>query len=471
MRNVLLIGGSGSGKSTLINMLGNFFLGGSLHNPPESMHVLIPTCHLKSTAGILHSEKDTADNTTSKTSAAHKYSWDSVSFIDTPGFADTSGPEQDDENVLKILEFAGSVEHLSAIVIVQNGTTSRVVSTVRTVISRLRGNIPDVALNNIIFVFTNSSDRESCNFVLAALPFDPCAVVFMNNSAFSTHPSTWSARAKQLLERDWEESRVVITKLLSHIDSMESFSAAPFHHMRACRMSMNDCLVRALTVLAELAKLEERCLDIEANLQRHRAAMERNISYTSTRTVQNTVKEADTWGEKCPACRGRQNVSGRCYGGGTCRGGGYAVVTNVRLVSETITDINEQMKSLYESARSDTATFESLLATVQAAKAGIKAELDGIAGAVKQNCSQILPICSQFSFKDECEALLQQLRDASVVETDNDRKRRLSSLVRSLDEIATRVAPSVKRSSGARPCIFIDAAMPPLTPPVATTTI
>ena len=477
LKKVLLIGESGSGKSTLINMLGNYFLGGSLNDPPASMHIFVPTSNLSSTTDIVHNERNTADSTTSKTSAVQKYNWKSVSFIDTPGFADTNGPEQDDENVLRILEFASNEDTLSAVVIVVNGTNSRLVSTVRTVISRLRGNIPDVALNNIIFVMTNCSDRRSCNFSLSAMPFDPCAVVYMNNSAFSSHPATWSARDKQLLQRDWEDSYSVIRRLLSQIDSMDSFSTAQFRSMLTCRTNINGCLSRALTLLTELGKMEEQCLDTEANLQRHRTTMWQNNSYSNTKTVQKKVYERVSAAQRkkfndagieheydeeirCRTCGGfGQSFIGGCRYGGDCAGSGYESFRMARSVSETITEVNEQMKRLYETACADTATFEKLLATVQTAKARIKADMDSIADTVNQNCAQILPICGQFNFQEECEALLQQLRTAAVLETDYGRKSWLTALVRSLDEIAARANTGGQRAgAGARPCVHIEAA-------------
>src|SRR5687767_6584591 len=42
---ILLLGGTGTGKSTIINMMANYFLGGTLENPK----IVIPTKHFKVT--------------------------------------------------------------------------------------------------------------------------------------------------------------------------------------------------------------------------------------------------------------------------------------------------------------------------------------------------------------------------------------------------------------------------------------
>lgn len=245
---------------------------------------------------------------------------------------------------------------------------------------------------------------------------------------------------------------------------------------------MTTCLVRALPLLAELSKVEDKCLDTEANILRHRAAIDRNSAHTSTRTVQKTIQEripctqsSDSdkslgydLSSKCRSCNGFQSFSG-CRGGGACGGYGYLYCNVERAVSEQIVDVNEQMKRLHDEASLDAAALAKLLVTVQAAAAAIESEMDKIAATVNENCAQILPICSQFSFKDECEALLLQLRTTAVTETDYNRRARLTSLVRSLDEIATRTAPNAivppKNCHGSdgggnklNSCVVIDAA-------------
>ena len=400
---VLLIGESGAGKSTFINILGNYFLGGTLTSP----HVIIPTHGLESTAHHKHSERDTADRTTSKTSRVQKYTWDSVSFIDTPGLADTRGPKQDDKNMLKILEFVGNEEHLSAILIVMNGTKSRVGSNIMTVISRLRGNIPDVALNNIIFVMTNCRNRTFCNFELSSLPFDPCAVMYMDNSCFSSHQSTWSEHNKKLIAMQWDDSQAAIKKLLALLNSMTCFSTAPFRILRSCRACINDYLIRAPALMEAQSMLDELYAGREASAQRHRAIIQRSSTTTETKTFWQSMD---------------------CV---------YNYFFSFCL------DISD-----------------TTLAAIRAAQVLNMNEMDHIDGSVNLCCTRIMHICSQFNINDELKALVEQLQYAARLQTDHDRRSSLNELVRSLNKIAIRAAAAAaaENHGGSRPtCVIIDA--------------
>ncbi|CAG8671244.1 10121_t:CDS:2, partial [Racocetra fulgida] len=95
---ILLLGGTGTGKSTIINMVTNYFLGGTLDQPK----VVIPTKYYK------------------------------VTEI-----------KQDDKNIKEIIDTAISAGSLSAIVVIANGTEARVTPSIRNTLVRLANNLPD----------------------------------------------------------------------------------------------------------------------------------------------------------------------------------------------------------------------------------------------------------------------------------------------------------------------------------------
>jgi len=93
-KKILLVGGTGHGKSTFINSLHNYFGSKSL----DEIEVVIPTKYLQPrTRGQQHTELG-GSATQSQTQDCTEYRFTkpgardtSITFIDTPGLADTRG--------------------------------------------------------------------------------------------------------------------------------------------------------------------------------------------------------------------------------------------------------------------------------------------------------------------------------------------------------------------------------------------
>lgn len=452
-----------------------------MSNAPSSIRVLIPTPFLSATEGHENSERDQNDGSLSKTTDVKSYSWANGAFtlIDTPGFADTSGPQQDDANVEKILEFAAAQETLNGIILVVNGTRGKMVSSVKTVISRLRGNIPDIALNNIIYVVTNCESPQSMNLSLDVLPFKPSIVCYMNNSAFSSNPSTWKKREKVIIERNWEGSFQVIQKLIVCANSLPSFPTHPFAEVLAFRRNISTLLENSLKQIAELAKLQDKLSDIEANVNAHKRAMDNNRNFKYSRTTTRTEDYYEDSYRNCHHCDGDGSVASLVpvytpfgiqltLALTTCRScggrGRYSEQTRkTRSIPTTVEEINHEMRNLFQNAEREHGKYNDLLAKIKAEKAKVMAEIANISKQVEEKCNVILPICSRFSFRDECEALLQQLETTAVTMDNVDQKQATVTLVRSLKELANNLEAkrAIEESDaggggcGGRDCVHI----------------
>lgn len=207
--NIVFLGEIDAGKSTLINYLANLFENGSLNN----LKVAIPTRYLAAnfTRRFPSAEENFSENlTTSRTKQCGKYSFlvenVSLNFFDTPGFS------TDDQTINAIIQCLASLEHLSALVLVFNGSQSRLTSTFRSVLQQLHDRIPDLFSTNFLVIFTHCT-AYTVNFDSMKF-FDHLPKFYMQNSAFASDPQTWTRETRIFLERDWNQSIQTLNQFL-----------------------------------------------------------------------------------------------------------------------------------------------------------------------------------------------------------------------------------------------------------------
>ncbi|CAF0927191.1 unnamed protein product [Rotaria sp. Silwood1] len=174
--NILLLGETGVGKSTFINAFANYLTFNTLEEAQRNEPVvLMPVSFLMTTGDnfeehiVKFGDIDDSNNEDfdhpgqSVTQHCKAYVFylngtdqQKLRIIDTPGFGDTRGIEQDDLNMEHILEYVNNLSHLNAICFLLKPNASRLNISFRSCITQLFSLLDQNALNNIIFCFTNS---------------------------------------------------------------------------------------------------------------------------------------------------------------------------------------------------------------------------------------------------------------------------------------------------------------------------
>jgi len=281
-----LIGEIGAGKSTFINYVANYFLGGSLN----SLKVVIPNRIYRSTTKVgfeTHSEANLDDVTVSQTTKCLPYFFRKgqvvFRFIDTPGLSDPSNSytqQIDKESIDKILTATSLIGQLHAIILIINGSASRLTVNVRNSLQRILGNYPDVFLNNMVVIFTNC-DSTTKNFDETSLPFLPKKTFVMNNSAFYSHPSTWNEDDQDLQELNWKQSMRKIGEIVEFADQLGPQFMGVFQKMLEIRNAIKNHILRAS---AEIQK-QQTLIDVLTKLKSKMSATESKLTQQTTKVL------------------------------------------------------------------------------------------------------------------------------------------------------------------------------------------
>ena len=163
---MLLIGETGSGKTSFLNLLCNSRLIEELGKGADAAKL----------EQIMRYNDLTIENLTamhSKTREVKSYEAEiyrmRTTVIDTPGFGDLRGLEQDKENVKKIIDALKGEDYINCVCLVIYGRQARISASLQYTLSEISTTLPKEVIDNIIVVFTNTASALDCYFELHQL--------------------------------------------------------------------------------------------------------------------------------------------------------------------------------------------------------------------------------------------------------------------------------------------------------------
>ena len=235
------------------------------------MHSLMPQ----------HSENYLDDATRSKTNKCTRYTFTvehvHFNFYDTPGINDTGGYLSDNENVDRIFECIETLEHLTALVLVLNGTQARLTVNIRNVLERFRDRIPDIIYKNIIVILTNCA-THTVNFGSVKL-LNHAPAFHMQNSAFSSDAKTWTSQTREILQRDWNSSMETMNDIIKTLLTLTPISTESLSIMNDDRNAIRSILHESRLMIMELQHIEDELAALEqasniysANIEKYASA-------------------------------------------------------------------------------------------------------------------------------------------------------------------------------------------------------
>lgn len=433
----LVFGETGCGKSTLINTLVNYYRKGSL----DKLKAIIPTKFLKSTEkeGKYNTEYNVNDTTKAQTKDATQYFFNRedgkrICIIDTPGLNDTEGLEQDDKNLENILNAAIMAPRLSGIVLVVNGSSARVTHNIKSMMTKLKGSLPDTMMDNIVVVFTMCR-QKTCNFNdLNSLGIKPRNIFYINNTAFSSDPSKWDEDDKDMLNYEWNTSMKVCKQFNDELSKIEPIATEEFMKIKKLRSSIKSSLHEIRMELVNLQNVTEQMDKISNQVKISEETANANENFTVPKTIQVTrMVETDYHSTICSSCNtichegcglefcgepgsyfencSCMGSSGRCQ---VCEGKcppskHYHDNKGIKMVTETVDEVIEDIQKAYLDSLDDVQRQQAELDQHTLLKDSIDNVIQQYMSQIETECNDLKNICHNFNIVDELNELIYNL--------------------------------------------------------------
>lgn len=240
-----------------------------------------------------HHENDLEDGTRSKTSRCTKYTYTveqvHFHFYDTPGINDTGGYLADNENVDRIFECLESIQHLTALILVLNGTQGRLTVNIRNVLERFRDRIPDALYSNLIVILTNCA-AHTVNFSAVTL-ISHAPIFYMQNSAFSSDAQQWTSQTREILQRDWTISMKTMNEFIKTLLTLTPVSTESLSAMNDDRNAIRSVLHESRLMIMELQHIEDELTALEQASNIYSANIEKysSVSGQPNKSIQVTI--------------------------------------------------------------------------------------------------------------------------------------------------------------------------------------
>jgi hypothetical protein len=241
-----------------------------------------------------HHENSLGDITRRKTSECTKYQFEVkgvyFNFFDTPGINDTGGYLADNENLDKIFQCLQSLEYLTALVFVLNGTQPRLTINIKNVLERFHDRIPDIFYSNIILILTSCSSHTVNLDSIKLLNHPP--IFHMQNSAFSSDPQTWTEQTREILQRDWNISIQTMNDFIKTLLLLPPISTEVLSNINNERDTVRSVLHESRLMIMELQHIEDELIALEQASHIYSENLEKYTTEndTHTKTIQVNIQ-------------------------------------------------------------------------------------------------------------------------------------------------------------------------------------
>ena len=278
---MVIIGETGSGKTSLIQLLLNYSK--QYANAKEHYDLKAIESFVEEETQQMEKEAWESDTTTSKKYSA-TFGDFQLDIIDTPGFGDTRGEKQQQENTANIIGIVKKEIYINCVCLVINGTKARLTEAVKMVLSEIVSILPPEVLNNIIGIFTNVRDQLGLNFHAELLENFQLKIsddyLFALDNPFSRYnnasPASLAKFQKRLL-RDFEETHETLDEMFALLKTLKPAVTIKFGEFHEVSQNIRDSFVNLQVHYANIRELKEIFANVDCEESKNKL-----VTYTKT---------------------------------------------------------------------------------------------------------------------------------------------------------------------------------------------
>lgn len=285
---MLLVGATGSGKTSFVNLCaqekppGGKFKFENIHSFDE------PDAALQASA--------MASETTDTKSHSVEIGELKLVLIDTPGFGDTRGTQQDEENLKKIIATVEKEEFINCVCLVINGRQARMTSYQKYVLEQIAECFPREISDHIIVVFSNTLSPMHCNFKLKEVDHFFDISIAANHAFYIDNPYSFFEKLHEQASTDSADITMVEQSFDSTMQVLNKMSLVikEFQPVHTCYFTFEKNATDLITSITNRKQLTLCLKSVEENLKTFNMA-DKTLKIVVTRktTDYNTLCNAE----------------------------------------------------------------------------------------------------------------------------------------------------------------------------------
>ena len=406
---MLLLGETGSGKTSFLNLLYNCgtvqALGCGFGKEALEHFRQFNNIKLENAQSI---------SMESKTNDATLYNVEvgelKVGIIDTPGFGDSRGLKQDKINVKRIIDVLKKEEYINCVCLIINGRQARASASLKYVLTEITAILPREILQNVIVVFSNTSDPLDLNFDPNELttyfgrPVSQGFLFFIENpyckfeKAKAKVGQLGIERIAKSLQKSFDDTANVLTEMCSKIKGFQQVHTHHFITLYEKKQAIEGNILQMVTEYDNQVEIEKAIKNAKEEVDAAVNSKTLNKEFRSTqRFYKWVVDKTSNHNTLCGYAGCHSNCHEECSlpksydkemfkscwcmrGNTTCQECGHYYTYHYHNEvlfrrSEEVEDlVDEKMKSKFDKAKSDQERAEILYAKLENQKQSCERE-------------------------------------------------------------------------------------------------
>ncbi len=270
---MLLIGETGSGKTSFLNLLYNCATVQALSSGFGAEGLEQFNDIKLENALPLSMETTTNDATLYNVEVGDL----KVGVIDTPGFGDSRGFEQDKTNAQRIISALKKEEYINCVCLIINGRQARASASLKYVLTEITSILPKCILDNVIVVFSNTGNFLDVYFDTGLLK--QYFGIEIENIFCVENPYCRLEKAKakvgqlgidrltKSLQKAFEDTSKVLTEICETIKNFPQVQRHRFIELYEKKQDIEKSVLDSLTAIDNQMMLEKSLIDTKAEVK------------------------------------------------------------------------------------------------------------------------------------------------------------------------------------------------------------